>query len=748
MSQDKTVIDYIKDLFGFGDDEDDEDVHPKEAEEEYVPHDPEKYELDLERDPPESFEPLVITNQEPAPKVAPPQGPPKPYRNKSVLQAVDRHAVQVAQEDQKNVRQLVWQLIYAREISNELEKARAIFTWCCSKDFSQVQFDGEDKDGSPEKRFADLRAGKTTVAIIFDLLCSYSGLHSSVIRGFAKGSDYTPGMKFDGDTGRHSWDAVYVNGEWHLLDCYWAARRLAKKEVDESLFHQEIDEYYFMPDPRQLIFTHFPDDSKWQLLRKPMKLEDFENMVALKASFFKHDLQVMNQKKAVVRFNKETTIRIACPKKKADTIGFTFSLVFGETGSDQYEGRKLSQFGMHEKISNVGFFTIRPPKKGSYRLVIFAKEGDEKVYGGVCEYELNCEEVYPEVKPFPTCAHTTWGQGDSFQHYDLQPQTLGAIIKTRRGTGEVKFKIPCEMRFSAKLKSCDKGEKELQPYVMQRVINDTAYFTINAPEPGEYGLEIFANDPERDGNSLRHVYQYLFLVSDVRSKVEPLPILPPAYLGPQPTFKKMGLVAESHPDPFFDTDDGDWMVTFKMDPDIPLRMSAQLLFASNQRNDDMSEYILQQTEDNTVTFVVVVPKPGFYRFQIFALGRDEERETLPGVYNYLIQANSGSKKAKPYPIQFGIWKKGGYLYKPLERDFTQKSHKKVDFRLKAPNAQAVAAVVGDKWTQLTQRSSGAWEGQIELTPYWNKEDNVTICAKFDTGKQSYSTLLEYKMEKQ
>ena len=584
-------------------------------------------------------------------------------------------------------------------------------------------------------------------ALLLLPLHSYAGLHSKVIRGYAKGSDYNPGMKFDGETGRHSWDAVYVNKEWRLLDCYWGARRLANKEVDEGTFHQEVDEYYFFPDPRQLIFTHFPDDSDWQLIRKPIKLSDFENMVALKASFFKHNLQVMNQKKAVIKFFKEVTVRIACPKNKAKDIGFTFSLIRADTGADQHEGRKLTHYGMHEKISNVGFFTVRPPTTGPYRLVIFAKEGDEKTYGGVCEYELKCEEVYPDVKAFPILAHTTWGQGDSFNRYDLEPYTPGAIIKTRRGTGEVKFKLPCEMRFSAKLKTVDKDEKELAPYMMQRVVGNTAYFTINAPAPGEYGLEVFANNPEVDGNALRHIYQYLFLVNDVRGEVKPLPILPAAYLGPQPSFKQMGLTAESHKDPFFDTDDGDWMVTFKQDPDIPLRMSAQLLLASNDRNDDMSEYVLQQTEGNSVTFVVVIPKPGFYRFQIFALGRDEERDTLPGVYNYLVQANSGSKKAKPYPVQYGIWKKGGHLIKPLERDFHQKSHKKVDFRLKvADDAHAVAIVIGDKWIQMAQKASGTWEGTAELTPHYGKEDNVTICAKFHSGKQSYSTLLEYKLK--
>ena len=54
-----------------------------------------------------------------------------------------------------------------------------------------------------------------------------------------------------------------------------------------------MDEYYFMPDPHQLIFTHYPDDNSWQLLYPAITLIDFENLIPVKSAFFKYGLKYM-----------------------------------------------------------------------------------------------------------------------------------------------------------------------------------------------------------------------------------------------------------------------------------------------------------------------------------------------------------------------------------------------------------------------------------------------------------------------
>lgn len=726
---------------------------PTEPELEYKPHPQKTYTSTITVKPPASFKPIPIQEQDTAPKPAPPSVPPKPFKDTSIFQNVDSHAVEVSKEEHKSFRDLVWHLIYAREITNELEKARAIFLWLCSKDLTKLNFDNVQK-GSPEEILMSLQRGQTTYAVVYEILCSYAGLHCKTISGYAKGAEYKPGMKFTGEQGQHSWNAVLVNGAWRLVDCHWAARRLVGKKVTAENVRYELDEYYFMPDPHQLIFTHFPDDISWQLLERSITLADFENLVPVKSAFFKYGLQILGHREAVIRTKQEVTIRIGCPPFKAQSLAFTFTLAY-DSGKEEFQGTKLNRFGMQEMVDNVSFFTIRPPEKGSYRLIIYAKDLDQQtkegVYGGVCEYELVCEVSPARPMPFPPCVHTSWGPGDSATKYSLVPLQKGAIFSTVNGLAEVRFQVPKELRFTAKLKSNDKDEKALAGYIMHRVVAEVAVFTINAPSRGEFGLEIYANDPEVDGNSLYHAYQYLIICNETLGVVEPLPTLPPGYLGPQPTFKKLGLGTVSHVDPYIQTDIGEIQVAFSMTQ--PLRITSQLIYSSGSRNDDRSDYILQQSRGDNVILFLKLSKTGLYKLQIYALPFSDTSENLPGVYNYLISCTNTQATLVPYPKQYGQWKDGCYLHEPLEGQLQRTRTSKGSastlqhyyFKVDVPKANSVAVVLGEDWTQLDLKPSGSWEGEVNLDKHWGHESKAAICANYGNVKASYSTLLEYAM---
>jgi len=104
----------------------------------------------------------------------------------------------------------------------------------------------------------------------------------------------------------------------------------------------------------------------------------------------------------------------------------------------------------------------------------------EGVYGGVCEYELICETTPPRPLPFPPCVHTSWGPGDSAAKYGLVPLQSGAIFCTVNGLAEVRFQMPKELRFTAKVKSNDRDEKALSGYIMNRVVGDKSVFTFRS----------------------------------------------------------------------------------------------------------------------------------------------------------------------------------------------------------------------------------------------------------------------------
>ena len=374
------------------------------------------------------------------------------------------------------------------------------------------------------------------------------------------------------------------------------------------------------------------------------------------------------------------------------------------------------------------------------------------MYGGVCEYEIICTASPPRPLPFPPCVHTTWGPGDSAGKYNLTPLQNGAIFSTVNGQAEVRFQITKDYRFTAKLKSSEMDEKSLSGFIMHRVVKDLAIFTIYAPKQGEYGLEIYANDPEVDGNSLFHAYQYLIICTDVQGVVEALPHLPTGYLGPQPNYNSLGITAATHADPFVQINSGDISVAFKLTQ--PLRMTSQLIYVSKGRQEDCSDFILQQGRPNEVLFQLKLPKVGMYKFQVYGLPYADSSESLPGVYNYLISCSHTFATPVTFPKQFGQWKEGCYLHGPQEGRLTQaiqhpsgtSSHKNIYFKLAVPNCKAVAVVVGEDWTQLEQAEpDGTWQGDVTMESQWGKEKKLSVCANYGSVKASYSTLLEYTM---
>ena len=77
------------------------------------------------------------------------------------------------------------------------------------------------------------------------------------------------------DNYRHGWNAVKLNNKWKLVDTTWGNSNDPRQS-----------EYYFDINPEWLIITHYPEESKWQLLEKPLSLEEFNNSKYIRPVWF------------------------------------------------------------------------------------------------------------------------------------------------------------------------------------------------------------------------------------------------------------------------------------------------------------------------------------------------------------------------------------------------------------------------------------------------------------------------------
>ncbi|XP_029644723.1 uncharacterized protein LOC115218879 [Octopus sinensis] len=701
--------------------------------------------------PPTTFKLEAVDDANAAPPPAPissqAQKPSLEVMDQKVLKSVDDHAIQVSKSTHDSFKDLVWDMIFSKNITNELEKVRIVFRWLASKDLSAFTFQHVEPN-SPEEILMGLKTGRTTYAMVFDILCRYAGVHSQIISGFAKGADYRPGQKFTRGSNQHSWNAVYIYGHWCLIDCHWAARRIIGKQSstqnDEEDFLYSLDEYFFLTNPHQLKFTHFPDDPKWQLLEQPVSLEEFENQPHMKPQFFKYELEFISNTTAVINARGELNIRLTYPHQRRP-LAFNFSIQF-EDGREEYKGIKINRYGMQESSNGIASFRLRLPVTGSYVLYIYAKEdtpeNKDNVYSQVCEYKIIQESVSsPEPTPFPPCSYLTWGTGAAFQKYGLSTFQQTASVLSRDGKAELQIRMPEQNRqFMAKLKSNHHSDDDLEGYIIDQIVGRTAYFKISLPGRGEYGLEIYANDPALEGMTLYHIAQYL-IVCNEDVKALQLPKLPPGYLGPQQKFEEFGLRAITHPNKLIKLEGN--FVEIKLATAEPMRVTANLI--SVEENKEYAECVFTQSEGATVSFMVLLSKTGFYKLQLYALPCRDTSQQLPGIYNYLVYVPAIVKQPYPFPKQYAQWKEGCYMWDPLVLGpYAEKKMANVNFKVSIPSANAVAVVADQDWTTL-EKKNNIWEGTVELGKYWGTNTRVTLNANLGGDASSFATLLEYSV---
>jgi hypothetical protein len=191
-------------------------------------------------------------------------------KTKTPFDAIDRHALDAPAEAEASVAALAKYL--ATPARRDHEKARSIFRWLADRvayDFEALRTNQLPKDVSA----AGVLKNRLTVcdgyANLFVALAREAGLDAVKIHGYARGFGYKPGEKIDTN---HAWNAVKIDGAWMLLDATWGAGYLDAQKG----FIKRLEDFYFLPAADALIFSHFPNDAKWQFLDPVVTKETFQ----------------------------------------------------------------------------------------------------------------------------------------------------------------------------------------------------------------------------------------------------------------------------------------------------------------------------------------------------------------------------------------------------------------------------------------------------------------------------------------
>lgn len=474
----------------------------------------------------------------PYPSLAPVPAPPalskfQIYNDPAEFAHVDQIAISVAQEDQKSFTDLVRQLV--GRCGNDIEKARTIFRWITVKNLNTMTFDENLRGDTPMGLLRGIKHGTESYHVLFKRLCSYAGLHCVVIKGYSKSAGYQPGVKFEDNRFRNSWNAVYVAGAWRFVQCNWGARHLVNaKEVPKAgnkaksdSLRYEYDDHYFLTDPKEFIYEFFPLQSDWQLLKHPITLQEFEELPFVRSLFFRYGLYFSDPNTKAVMFTDSTgaaTVRIAMPAHMQGSLIFHYNLKFYDSDGDSFDGVSLKRFVMQSVAGNMVAFRVHAPCSGAFLLDIFAnavtpKEyltGEPMKFKSVCKFKICCEDLQTVMVPLPDCASGEWGPTKATRLFGLVPIThQDALIFAGREL-EIQFRMSRQLTdFMATLHKNGIEEKRLSKYVSHIVTDDIVTFNITFPEEGQYGLDIYTrematmHDNGGEKHLLTHCCKYL-----------------------------------------------------------------------------------------------------------------------------------------------------------------------------------------------------------------------------------------------
>ncbi len=206
----------------------------------------------------------------------------EPQQNR--IDSLDEYAKKTPKEYEKDIKTLASYLIIPAK--SEIEKARLLFTWVAT----HVKYDaaafnsGKYPEQSTEGVLKKKKAVCEGYSNLLKDLCSAAGLEAEKVSGYSKGYGYKPGKKFKQSD--HAWNVIKIDGKWKLFDVTWASGY--GTNVDGKLKStSRFDPYWFDVNPKEFIFSHLPEEDKWQLLEETITLKQYEKLPKLDDTFFK-----------------------------------------------------------------------------------------------------------------------------------------------------------------------------------------------------------------------------------------------------------------------------------------------------------------------------------------------------------------------------------------------------------------------------------------------------------------------------
>ena len=325
---------------------------------------------------------------------------------------------------------------------------------------------------------------------LFVELCKISGIENNFVTGMGVTGSEHLGL-YDSN---HAWNIVKLDGKYLIFDLTWASGY-----GSGDSFRREFNPKYFNPKPEDFIRDHFPDDSKWQLLNKPISKKEYIN-----SPIYDQEFKNLSLKSAVVKNSK---VEISFNSNADFTSAILFKWSIGEYGSSSGKHIDLSKENNFYKI------ILEEKDSGAYRYQLTFKNRNctDRDKDGVPDLTYSCPEImfylvtpnYIVPKPILYDKKNPWGLIEAY-HYIFYKQDFDFFKKLNPSTN---LKSLSEIKYSKSLNESLSGWYGNYKKYYTEMSNGEIYYKIDnfkivlSPNKDGYNFKELVRETLRLGKS-------------------------------------------------------------------------------------------------------------------------------------------------------------------------------------------------------------------------------------------------------
>ncbi|RZJ57105.1 MAG: hypothetical protein EOO55_04060 [Hymenobacter sp.] len=208
----------------------------------------------------------------------------KPETKQARYARLDQYAQHLPEAQAATLEKLAASL--ASQAHTDDDKARLIFAWLAYHIAYDATLSVSDtthyyRRCAPDYVLQYRKAVCQGYADLFTELATHMKLLAHTITGHSRTWSDTGNLL--GAANGHAWNTYQIAGSWHLADATWGAGGTL---TTTNEFQQQFEPFWFDTPPTQLIFSHLPDSTAWQMLPTFITLNAFQTWPYVEPAWF------------------------------------------------------------------------------------------------------------------------------------------------------------------------------------------------------------------------------------------------------------------------------------------------------------------------------------------------------------------------------------------------------------------------------------------------------------------------------